>query len=193
MVVYGSDALDVWVDGGRVVHQTAGIRFARSLTATDALALGDAQTAGVDDWAFWRRKLKDAEVASLYAARPGRSGFDFRALLASGRPRAVVSFDTGTVAPAIGTADLPAGMAAALPAADLPLPAVGSRSAGVPYSWAAWLRAGGTRAGRIGRRRTARDGRGWASASTKRATPSARSSTRTGAGSRSSGTSNRAR
>lgn len=140
-VVYGSDALDVWVDGVRVLRQTAGIGFDRSLAATAGLALGDAQMAtGIDDWAFWRRKLTDTEIRNLYAARPGRSGFDFRALLASGRPRGVVSFDTGTVAPAIGTADLPAGMAAALPAANLPLPAVGSRSAGVPYSWAAWLR-----------------------------------------------------
>ena len=140
-VVYGSDALDVWVDGVRVLRQTAGIGFDRSLAATSGLALGDAQmTTGIDDWAFWRRKLTDTEIRNLYAARPGRSGFDFRALLASGRPRGVVSFDTGTVAPAIGTADLPAGMAAALPAANLPLPAVGSRSAGVPYSWAAWLR-----------------------------------------------------
>ena len=140
-VVYGSDALDVWVDGVRVLRQTAGIGFDRSLAAAAGLALGDAQmTTGIDDWAFWRRKLTDTEIRNLYAAWPGRSGFDFRALLASGRPRGVVSFDTGTVAPAIGTADLPAGMAAALPAANLPLPAVGSRSAGVPYSWAAWLR-----------------------------------------------------
>ena len=140
-VVYGSDALDVWVDGVRVLRQTAGIGFDRSLAAAAGLALGDAQmTTGIDDWAFWRRKLTDTEIRNLYAARLGRSGFDFRALLASGRPRGVVSFDTGTVAPAIGTADLPAGMAAALPAANLPLPAVGSRSAGVPYSWAAWLR-----------------------------------------------------